>query len=155
MQKSSLSQTLTTQILSWTRWILTELWRSSPQVSAGASGSPWSPTDPGAGTVVEGASPSPPPPWRPRRTTPQTDPTGWRHRLLPRRRTHSSLRGSTPQRWRDRCAAWSSPRAAQSTVWTRAFQCDSTVYSIHATKASIPTWTPIYKSVYFLLCFSM
>ncbi len=119
------SHTHTTQILSWTRWILTELWRSSHLVSAGASGPPWSPTDPGAGTAVEGVSPSRPPPWHPRHTTPQTDPTGWWRRPLPRRRTHSSPRGSTPRTWWERCAAWSSPQAARSTGTggTRALRC--------------------------------
>lgn len=124
------TQTLSTQILSWTRWILTEPWRSSRPVSAGASGSPWSPTGPGAGTAVVGAGLSRPPPWRSRHTTPPTDPTGLRRHLLPRRRTRLSLRGSTPRTWWVRCAAWSWPRAAQSAVQTKALRCDCAVYSM-------------------------
>lgn len=111
----SLKRTNATRISSWTRWIPTEPWRPSCPASAGASGSPWSQTDPGAGTAAEGEGPWPPPPWRPRRTTPQTDPTGWRCCRRPRRRTRSSPRGSTPPRWWERCVAWSWPRDARST----------------------------------------
>ena len=126
-----------TQILSWTRWIPTEPWRSSHRVTAGASGSPWSPTDPGAGTAVAGAGPSAPPPWRPHQTTPLTDPTGWWHRPHPRRRTRSSPRGSTPRTWWERYAAWSSPQAGRSAGGARQYQS-----------------TLIYQSVYLLLYFS-
>lgn len=142
-------QNLPTQILSWTRWSPTERWRSSPPESAGASGSPWSPTDPGVGTAVEGASPSLPPPWHPRRTTPQTGPTGWRRRPLPRRRTRSSPRGSTPRTWWEHCAAWSWPQADQSEVGMRAFRCDGMLYSIIL--QLILTWTPNSKSTHILL----
>lgn len=120
-----------TQILSWTRWIPTELWRSSHRVTAGASGSPWSPTDPGAGTAVAGAGPSAPPPWRPHQTTPLTDPTGWWRRLLPRRRTRSSPRGSTPRTWWERCAAWSSPQAGRSAGGARQHQFKNQHWFIH------------------------
>lgn len=108
------THTHTTQILSWTRWIQTAPWRSWRQVLVGASAPLWSLTDPGAGTAVEGAGPSAPPPWRPRRKTPRTGPTGWRRRPLPRRRTRWSPLGSTPRTWWERCAAWSSPPAGPS-----------------------------------------
>lgn len=121
------THTHSTQISSWTHWIQTEPWRSWLQASAGASGSPWSLTDPGAETVAEGAGPSSPRPGRRHHTTPPTGPTGWRRHPLQTRRTHWSRRGSTPPTWWERCAAWSSPRAAQSTgTWGRgALRCDS------------------------------
>lgn len=103
-----------TLILSWRRWTLTELWRSSRRGSAGASGSPWPLSDLGAGTGAEEAGPSLPPPGPPRHTTPQTDPTGWPRRPLRMQQTRSSRRGSTPPRWQGRCAAWSLQQDARS-----------------------------------------